>query len=47
MLFFFEAIRVSWHIARMQVRLTPSSRTTINLTMPNNNNSNLVIPDNN
>jgi hypothetical protein len=44
--FFFEAIRVSLHIPRMQMRLTPSSRTTINLTMPNNNN-NLVIPNNN
>jgi len=46
MLFFFEAIRVSLHIARMQMRLTSSSRTTINLTMPNNDN-NLVIHNNN
>jgi len=46
MLVFFEAIRVSWHIVRMQMRLTSSSRTTIKLTMPNNNNK-LVIPNNN
>jgi len=44
--FFFEAIRVSLHIVRMQMRLTSSSRTTIKLTMPNNNNK-LVIPNNN